>query len=87
MNNLTWKKNTGQFSSGETGYRGKVQVFEFFWDACRSKINKENKPYALGCSLAGIKINLGNFETEELCKVKAEKVFLHWLTMLNLKIE
>lgn len=82
---LIWKKETGRFSSGESGFRGKIELFSYFYDASRSKSIAEMPPWKLKCNIPGIKADLGNFQDGESCKQKAEAVFEHWLKMMNLK--
>ena len=82
--NLTWKKDTEQFSSGEIGFRNGVKVFQFFYDACKPKYSTDNKHWKLNCLLPGIKSDLGNFESGERCKEYAERAFEFWINELNL---
>lgn len=80
---LVWKKNTGQFESGSTGYRANVALFSYHWDSCRSK-GSDSPPWSIKSYLPGIKSDLGNQKDEDGAKAFCEKAFDHFLKMLDL---
>ena len=74
---LLWKDSDGQYTSGEHGYLGKYKVFTIFYNSTRSKSDTENE-WRIGCSLPGIKRELGCAKTMEEAKRFCQKVLNQW---------
>lgn len=85
MKRLTWETKS-RSSSGKKGYRNKVALFEYCYDACRPKGDTSPEQWQLITRLPGIPANLGNFATTEQAETKAEEVFDMWLNMMDLTL-
>lgn len=75
-----WKNIESKYSSSKGLYIGKIKVAEYFWDGMRPK--GDTKVYKVTSSIATIKSDLGNYETEDECKalcIKIAKVFCEQL--------
>lgn len=88
MEKLNWKPNGGSYNNGYNGYLGKYIVLTISWDGisrvnCISRGNYNR--WKLYANLPGIKTYLGNHETVEAAKEKAEKVLEIWLNGASLK--
>jgi hypothetical protein len=83
MKRLTWEQKS-KSSSGKKGYRHKVALFEYCYDACRPKSDTSSERWQLITRLPGIPAHLGNYATQEQAEVKAEEIFDMWLNMMGL---
>lgn len=83
--NINWERdNNLKCSSGLIGYSGKYIFFSIIWDCMRSKASGI-PPYKLITALPGVKRCLGNFESEEDAKKKAESVLEYWVNRAGIK--
>ena len=65
---------------------GKYTMFTINWDSVYGSKNTKG-PWMLHCSLPGIKEYLGNFQSVEEAKSKAEAVFTIWFHNAELDLE
>ncbi len=81
----TWKRKTGQYQNGISGYLGKYKVFSVDYDRSTSK--NDPKKYELSTLLPGIiiKSDASHFKEEDQAKSIAGEILEMWLDGAGLK--
>ena len=74
---MIWEHDNRQYTSGEILKLGKWIVGTAYYDSGRSR--DDPCKYAAKCSLPGIKLNLGFFESSEEAKARVERAVNHWI--------